>query len=706
MSYWFDNAVVYHIYPLGYCGKLGNNEFVESKGEGLILRVIKHIPTIKKLGFNTVYIGPLFESTRHGYDTADYTKIDSRLGTNEDFALVCKAFREHGLKVILDGVFNHVGRDFWAFKDVRQNNLGSKYADWFFIRGGNSGYNDGFFYEGWEGYYDLVKLNLHNPDVRNHLFDAITSWVKEFDIDGLRLDVAYCLEPHFLKELRRHCKGLKPDFWLMGETLHGDYNTWMNPEMLDSVTNYECYKGLHSSFNDLNMFEIAHSLTRQFNGLYTGKKLYTFVDNHDVGRIASVLKKPEHLLGLHTLLFTMPGVPGIYYGSEYGIKGEKSQGDDALRPEFILDKYTPTELTEAIAKLAKAHATLKPLHSGDYRQVVLNNQYYAFARSCDGMTVYSLINASDNTASFYLNGSGSYADVLGGGVHNIGGEIKVPPYGAMVLFQGNIELETKPVTSAVPETALPVTQTAPVMPETVPVVTEKPKERAAEPKLLYKGKTKDVYDLENGEYLLKFKDDATGEDGKFDPGANHVIGEIKGKGKAGLHLSEFFFNKINEAGYPTHFVECDVEKAEMIVLPATLFGKGIEVVCRYKAAGSFTKRYGGYVTAGAELNGLVEVTLKDDERDDPPACRDTLAALGILTNDEFDRLTRLMKRISDMIKAELERKGLELIDLKLEFGRNENDEIMLIDEVSGDCMRVVKDGKSLEPLEFERIITG
>ena len=274
---WFENAVFYHIYPIGYFGCPRQNDFT-SEPTHKILRVIDDIPHIKELGCNAVYFGPVFESSAHGYDTADYTKIDRRLGTNEDFKKVCDALHENGIRVVLDGVFNHVGRDFWAFRDVRENKLGSAKKDWFHVREGNDGYNDGFWYEGWEGHYELVKLNLYNPEVKQYLKDCITGWKKEFGIDGLRLDVAYCLDLNFLKELHGHCKWLAEDFFLLGETLHGDYNKWMNPEMLDSVTNYECYKGLFSSFNDMNMFEIAHSINRQFGSenwcLYRGKHLH------------------------------------------------------------------------------------------------------------------------------------------------------------------------------------------------------------------------------------------------------------------------------------------------------------------------------------------------------------------------------------------------------------------------------------------------
>ncbi|MCL2696693.1 MAG: phosphoribosylaminoimidazolesuccinocarboxamide synthase [Oscillospiraceae bacterium] len=227
--------------------------------------------------------------------------------------------------------------------------------------------------------------------------------------------------------------------------------------------------------------------------------------------------------------------------------------------------------------------------------------------------------------------------------------------------------------------------------------------------LIYKGKTKDVYELADGNYLLRFKDDACGspETGEFDPGENRIIGKIDGKGKAGLRLSDYLFSRINAAGYPTHFVSCDTEKAEMTVKPAAIFGKGVEVICRYKAAGSFVRRYGGYAAEGQALDALVEITLKDDERGDPLITREALAALGILTGEEHDTLALLVKKISGVIKDALAEKELELIDIKLEFGRDRSGGIMLIDEVSGDIMRVRdKNGVSVPPTLLEKIVTG
>ena len=333
---WAYESVFYQIYPLGFCGAPFEND---GNQESRILKVIDWIPHIGKLGANAIYFSPVFDSDTHGYNTRDYTKIDCRLGTNEDFEKVCKELHAAGIKVVLDGVFNHVGRGFWAFQDVLQNRENSRYRDWFHIDfGGNSNYNDGLWYEGWEGNFDLVKLNLRNEEVIQHIFNAVKGWIEEFDIDGLRLDVAYCLDRDFLKRLRQFTDSQKSDFFIVGETLHGDYNQWMNDEMCHSVTNYECYKGLFSSFNSMNMFEICHSLARQFGPenwtLYKGKHLLSFVDNHDVSRIASNLSNEKHLPLIYAMAFGMPGIPCVYYGSEWGAKANKSEGDPALRASF------------------------------------------------------------------------------------------------------------------------------------------------------------------------------------------------------------------------------------------------------------------------------------------------------------------------------------------------------------------------------------
>ncbi len=429
---WSYENVFYQIYPLGFCGAPFENDGVL---EHRILKVSDWIPHIKALGADAVYFSPLFESDTHGYNTRDYRKVDARLGTNEDFALVCRQLHENGIRVVLDGVFNHVGRGFGPFLDVLRNRESSPYVNWFhrIAFDGNSAYNDGLWYEGWEGNYDLVKLNLYNEDVVNYLLESVRQWVEQFDIDGLRLDVAYCLEENFLRRLRKFTEGLKKDFFLVGEMLHGDYNRLMNEQMLHSATNYECYKGLHSSFNSMNLFEIVHSLMRQFGPenwtLYKGKHLLSFVDNHDVSRVASILTNKKHLPLIYALAFGMPGIPCVYYGSEWGAEADKSQGDPALRPCF--DKPEWNELTDWISALSKAKKGSEALNYGAFRSVVLTNKQCIFERRSEHERVLVAVNADENDYTAHFDaGCGTAVDLISGKEHDFGGGSVLPAYSA------------------------------------------------------------------------------------------------------------------------------------------------------------------------------------------------------------------------------------------------------------------------------------
>ncbi len=429
---WAYESVFYQIYPLGFCGAPFEND---GRPEHRILKVNDWIPHIKEMGADAIYFSPVFESDTHGYNTRDYTKIDVRLGTNEDFAGVCGNLHKQGIKVVLDGVFNHVGRGFWAFQDVLKNREASPYVSWFsrIAFDGNSNYNDGLWYEGWEGNYNLVKQNLRNEDLVQQNLLAIRGWVEEFDIDGLRLDVAYCLDHDFIRRLRDFCNHLKPEFFLLGETLHGDYNQIMNDEMLHSVTNYECYKGLYSSFNSMNMFEINHSLLRQFGPeqwtLYKGKHLLSFVDNHDVTRVASILNNASHLPLIYALAFGMPGIPCVYYGSEWGATGRKEEGDPSLRRFY--EEPVKNELTEWIAKLSEAKKSSKALCYGDFRSVLLTNQYCVFSRRWEDECVYVAVNAAEQPyfAGFDL-GCDKVADLITGETMQWNGGCELPPYSA------------------------------------------------------------------------------------------------------------------------------------------------------------------------------------------------------------------------------------------------------------------------------------
>lgn len=436
---WAYNATFYQIYPIGFCGAPLAND-----GQCLprIRKLLDWTEYLENLGVDSILLNPIFESDNHGYDTRDFKKIDCRLGSNQDFTDVCKALHEHHVKIVLDGVFNHVGRGFWAFKDVQEKKWDSPYKDWFHISfEGNSCYDDGFWYEGWEGHFELVKLNLQNPAVVDYLLDCVKFWVDNFDIDGLRLDVAYSLDHNFMRRLRSFTESLKPEFALIGEVLFGDYNLIVNDEMLHSCTNYECYKGLYSSFNSMNMFEIAHSLHRQFGNdpwcIYRGKHLMTFVDNHDVTRLASILTNKNHIRPAYGLLMGMPGIPCLYYGSEWGELGEKAPDNDyALRPCFEAPK--PNALTDYIQTLIHIRQKSPALCHGNYRNLVIQNHQLLFERATDAERVLVAINASDNSYTAWEGSlNGSFVDLITGEEYHLEGSLNLEPYATLYLkFQG------------------------------------------------------------------------------------------------------------------------------------------------------------------------------------------------------------------------------------------------------------------------------
>ena len=402
MSTWYEKGVFYYFYPLGMTGapKQNTKEGVTNRFDELN----DWIPHIQKLGFNAVYIGPLFESSSHGYDTKDYRLVDRRLGDNEAFKNFVKLCHQSEIQVVVDGVFNHTGREFFAFKDIQEKRWDSPYKDWY--KGvnfnGNSPYNDGFGYEAWQGHYELPCLNLWNPDVRNYLFDVIQFWIDTFAIDGIRLDCANVLDFNFMKEMRQKTSTMKEDFWLMGEVIHGDYARWVNPEMLHSVTNYELHKSLYSGFNDHNFFEIAHNV-RRLEAIH--RKLYTFVDNHDEDRIASKLKIKEHLLPVYTCLFTLPGIPSVYYGGEWGVEGKRTRtSDEELRPALKAgqDEELHVPLTDWIGKLGKIHQENPEYHDGIYQELLLTNRQYAFARKAEKSICITAVNNDDQDVTIHV----------------------------------------------------------------------------------------------------------------------------------------------------------------------------------------------------------------------------------------------------------------------------------------------------------------
>ena len=412
---WYNEAVFYHIYPLGLTGAPKQNDYGEPVHR--LNTLLPWIDHIKEIGCTALYIGPLFESVGHGYETTDYRKLDSRLGTNEDLSHFVAACHEKGIKVIFDGVFNHTGRDFFAFKDIQEKRQNSPYVNWYcnVNFSGNTEYNDGFSYENWGGYNLLVKLNQRNPEVQNYICDVIRFWVSEFDVDGIRLDAADVLDFDFMKQLRRTADEVKPDFWLMGEVIHGDYSRWVNGSTLHSVTNYALHKALYSGHNDHNYFEIAHTVKYLQN--MGDLDLYNFVDNHDVERIYTKLSSKAHFAPVHVLLYTLPGVPSIYYGSEFGIEGRKERtSDDSLRPALNLADYADAveknPCTALIAALGKVRQNTPALNYGSYTELMLTNRQYAFARGLDGVRVIITVNNDDNASSMDLP-AGNAAEYVG-----------------------------------------------------------------------------------------------------------------------------------------------------------------------------------------------------------------------------------------------------------------------------------------------------
>ena len=432
---WFESSFMYQVYPLGLCDAPYENDGVLAHR---LRRLLDNgwLDHMSKLGSDCLLLNPVFESISHGYDTTDYKKVDCRLGDNQDLVDLVDACHSRGIKVLLDGVFNHVGRDFWAFKDVQEKRWDSPYAGWFEIDwNGNTEWDDGFSYTTWQGVPYLVKLNHSNFELNDYLAEVIRGWEHDFNIDGLRLDVAYCLDRGFLGYLRTVANELSDKrgdkFLLLGETMFGDYNQWMGDSLCDTVTNYECYKGLWSSMNSANMHEVAYALERQSGShpwdLYTGKHLIDFVDNHDVPRIATQLADKKQLKPLYGLLFGMAGVPCVYYGSEWGIEGEQKFGDHELRP--ALEEPEWNELTDWISELAKARSASKAIVWGNYEQLQVTPQQLVFRRCFEDERVIVAVNAASEPAVVHFDAqSGRGRDLISGSEHDFGGGSELAPY--------------------------------------------------------------------------------------------------------------------------------------------------------------------------------------------------------------------------------------------------------------------------------------
>ena len=465
---WYDEAFFYHIYPLGLCGAPRTNRYTEEAHR--LRELLPWVDHLRDLGVTALYIGPLFESGSHGYDTTDYRRPDRRLGSSEDLRELVRRCHDSGIRVVLDAVFNHSGRDFFAFRDLKEHREQSAYRDWYcnVNFGNNNEYNDGFSYDNWGGYNLLVRFNLRNPAVVNYHLDTVRYWVSEYDIDGLRLDTADVLDFDFMRALRSLADTVKPEFWLMGEVIHGEYQRWVNSGMLHAVTDYALHKALYSGHNDHNYFEIAHTLNRFMQNGIDCRKLYSFVDNHDVERIYTKLTDKRHWLPVHILLFCLPGIPSIYYGSEFGIEGRKTRGgsDDAIRPRLELETLTAGEnpCVDVIRALGKIYREEKALALGDYEQLLLTTGQYAFRR---GDVLVAVNNTGAEASVSIPCGSDAYHGALHGGVFRAengrlhvtlgacDGDILIPESRSTAVYEPvSVELPSppQPESEAVPQT--------------------------------------------------------------------------------------------------------------------------------------------------------------------------------------------------------------------------------------------------------------
>lgn len=380
---------IYHVFPLGALRKSNEIDPHQKNPDEYnnIKSLLNLIPHLKDISADAILLGPVFESATHGYDTIDYRKVDSRLGNWQDLKDTIEEFKKNNIAVILDGVFNHTSRYHWAYQDLQNHGENSQFKEWYsgvrFYQANRSG--DTHSTDCWDGFEELPKLNLQNPQVQSEILDIIKLWIEDLKIDGLRLDAADVMDRSFLRNLVQQCKNINSNFWLLGEVVHGDYRLWLDEANLDSVTNYEGYKSLWSSFNDHNFFEIAHSLDRMYSkeqGIYKTKKLSLFNENHDVNRLAFVLKERQHNYPLHLMYSCLPGVLSTYYGEEFELRASKGASDDwAIRPSLSELESASSDLSKNLQNLYSIRKKSNALKAGAYEKLLVQSEQMAFART-------------------------------------------------------------------------------------------------------------------------------------------------------------------------------------------------------------------------------------------------------------------------------------------------------------------------------------
>jgi glycosidase len=466
MSDWPDHAIWWQLHPISFTGaeSAARPDMRPGTRPGpspahRLPRIEAWLDYLIDLGCNGLALGPVFASESHGYDTVDHYRIDPRLGTGDDFGHLVAQCHERGIRLLLDGVFNHVGRGFPAFQDVLAHGRSSAYASWFVLdwdaqehaggpgqdaggpdkdAGGPDEDAGGFRYADFEGHHRLVALNHAEPAVQDYVADVMRHWLDR-GADGWRLDAAYAVPPEFWRTVTDRVRRDHPDAWLVGEVLHGDYVAAVRDGGLDSVTQYELWKAIWSSLNDRNFFELAWALGRH-NDFAAAFLPLTFVSNHDVTRIASRLEDPRHLPHALAILFTVAGSPSVYAGDEQGFRGvkyERAGGDAEIRPEFpaspeglLPDGWPTYRLHQDLIGLRRRH----PWLARSATQVVtLQNESlgYLATRPDGGPGLAVLLNLSDDKSTFPLDGAGTVTQLLGSDEAAASGTVE--PHGWAIL---------------------------------------------------------------------------------------------------------------------------------------------------------------------------------------------------------------------------------------------------------------------------------
>jgi glycosidase len=437
---WVRDVVWWQVYPLG--ATAAEPEALPPDVEPVPrLRVLEDwLDHLARLGCDGLALGPVFESQTHGYDTVDYFRVDRRLGTEQDLVDLVEACRERGVRVLLDGVFNHVGRDFPRFRQVLAEGPRSPAASWFDVDASRPG-PDGFAYRDFEGHSGLVALDHANPEVADLVVRVMTYWCDR-GVDAWRLDAAYAVPPAFWRTVLPRVRERHPDVWVVGEVIHGDYVGYVADSGIDSVTQYELWKAVWSSLNDRNLFELAHALRRHAD--MTRHFLpQTFLGNHDVTRIASRLTDPRHLEIAVALLCTLPGIPTIYYGDEWGLLGVKEDragGDDAVRPGLPAGTEPPTAQAATVADVYRQFIGLRRRHPWLVQATVeepdvLTNEVLAVRLTSGSSALAVVLDVGDTTAEVVLPFPEGIIASGPGSLHPDAGSttVRVPPHSVTVV---------------------------------------------------------------------------------------------------------------------------------------------------------------------------------------------------------------------------------------------------------------------------------